>query len=126
MKKVITGILVICSFMMSTAALAVLNCKGVSGISNVACRVFANLSGIGVLLLGASYIAGMAFGIAAIVKFKAHKENPNQVPLSQGIVLLFVGAALIGIPSVYTLTTKTLFVSGAGYGAGPVISGLPF
>lgn len=119
MKKIIVSTLAFFSLISSKLALAK-TCTAVSGVSAVACRVFGNLNAIGVLLLGASYIAGMAFGIAAIVKFKAHKENPTQVPLSQGIVLLFVGAALIGIPSVYTLTTKTLFVSGPTQ----IISGL--
>jgi intracellular multiplication protein IcmD len=119
MKKIILSIVTFFSFICSSLALAK-ECTPVSGVASVACRVFSNLNAIGVLLLGASYIAGMAFGIAAIVKFKAHKENPTQVPLSQGIVLLFVGAALIGIPSVYTLTTKTLFVSGPT----KIISGL--
>lgn len=124
MKKIIITLSTIFSFIICPVAFAVACLPG-SGISSIACNVFKNLTGIGILLLGGSYIAGMAFGIAAIVKFKAHKENPTQVPLSQGVVLLFVGAALIGIPSVYTLTTKTLFVSG-GYTKGPILSGLPF
>lgn len=125
MKKVILSVWIVFSLVVSTLAAAA-TCAGGSGIASVACAVYSNLSGIAVLLLGASYIAGMAFGVGAIVKFKAHKENPTQVPLSQGIVLLFVGAALIGIPSVYKLSTKTLFTTGSGYTKGPIISGLPF
>ena len=124
MKKVILSVWAILLLVGSTIALSA-TCVGNSGIASVACTVYNNLSGIAILLLGASYIAGMAFGVGAIVKFKAHKENPTQVPLSQGIVLLFVGAALIGIPSVYKLSTKTLFVTGSGY-TSHIISGLPF
>jgi intracellular multiplication protein IcmD len=123
-KKVILSVWAILLLVGSTIALSA-TCVGNSGIASVACTVYNNLSGIAILLLGASYIAGMAFGVGAIVKFKAHKENPTQVPLSQGIVLLFVGAALIGIPSVYKLSTKTLFVTGSGY-TSHIISGLPF
>jgi intracellular multiplication protein IcmD len=122
MKKVILCLMALATLAVGGLAVAA-TCATTSGIALVACRVVNNLSGIGTLLLGTSYIAGMAFGIGAIVKFKAHKENPTQVPLSQGIVLLFVGAALIGIPSVYKLTTKTLFAS--GYTTAPV-SGMPF
>jgi len=34
-------------------------------------------------------------------KFKAHKEQPTQVPISQPIALLFIAAALIFVPSVF-------------------------
>jgi hypothetical protein len=35
------------------------------------------------------------------IGFKEHKDGPTVIPLSQGIVLKFVGAALIDIPGLF-------------------------
>jgi intracellular multiplication protein IcmD len=59
----------------------------------------------------------MAFAVGAIVKFKAHKDNPTQIPIGQPIALLFVGAALIFVPTVFKVSGATLFGS-SGYVAG--------
>src|SRR3990167_744076 len=39
-------------------------------------------------------VAGIGFVIGSFFKFHQHKMNPTQVPLSQGITLLLVGAGL--------------------------------
>lgn len=81
----------------------------VSGIGSVASQVTTNLSNIAKLITAGSYVAGFGIAVAAIVKFKAHKDTPTQVHLSQPIVLLFVAAALIFIPAVFKTTGVTLF-----------------
>jgi len=88
----------------------------VSGIGSVASNVTGNLGGIARLITAGSYVAGFGFAVGAIVKFKAHKDNPTQIPISMPIALLFVAAALIFIPSVFRSTGMTLFgdVSGVG------------
>jgi intracellular multiplication protein IcmD len=68
-----------------------------------------SLPNLAQLITAGSYVAGLGFGIAAIAKFKAHKDNPTQSPVSSGIALLFISAALLFIPSIYTATGKTLF-----------------
>jgi hypothetical protein len=45
---------------------------------------------------------------AQIVEFKAHKDNPTQTPISKPIALLFVGAALIFLPSVFSVDGQAL------------------
>ncbi len=66
-----------------------------SGVGAVALNVVGNMSGIAKLITAGAYVAGFGFVVAAIVKFKAHKDNPTQVMISMPIALLFVGAALI-------------------------------
>jgi len=95
--------LVLSTAVVATAAFAV------SGIGGVASQVTGNLGNVAKLITAASYVGGMGFAVAAILKFKAHKDNPTQVPISQGIALLFVAAALIFIPSVFGTTGATLF-----------------
>jgi intracellular multiplication protein IcmD len=65
-----------------------------------------------------SYIAGFCFTIASIFKFKQHKDNPQQVPVTTGIALLALGTGLIFMPSIFQMGGATLFtdaqVSGVG------------
>lgn len=84
------------------------------GIGDVASRAKGNLSAIAQLITAASYVAGMAFVVGAVVKFKAHKDNPTQIPIGTPIALLFVGAALLFIPGVFKSAGGTLFASGQG------------
>ena len=80
-----------------------------SGIGGVAHQVTTNFGNVAKLITAGSYIAGMGFGVGAIVKFKAHKDNTTQVPIGMPIALLFVAAALLFIPSVFKTSGGTLF-----------------
>lgn len=80
-----------------------------SGIGAIASNVRSNLGQIAQFVTALSYVAGMAFAIGSIAKFKAHKDNPTQVPISGPIVMLFLAAALIFIPSVFSSAGGTLF-----------------
>jgi intracellular multiplication protein IcmD len=104
MKKVILALLALACFTVGTAALA-----AISGVGSVAAQVTSNVGNIARLVTAASYVAGMAFAVGAIVKFKAHKDNPTQIPIGTPIALLFVGAALIFIPTVFRVSGSTLF-----------------
>jgi intracellular multiplication protein IcmD len=99
-KKVILAVLALSCLTIGTAALAV------SGIGSVAANVTSNVANI---------------AVGAIVKFKAHKDNPTQIPIGTPIALLFVGAALIFIPTVFKVSGATLF-GGSGTVAG--VSGI--
>lgn len=117
MKKVIgLSVLALACFAAATAALA-----AISGVGSVAAQVTSNVANIAKLVTAASYVAGMAFAVGAIVKFKAHKDNPTQIPIGTPIALLFVGAALIFIPTVFKVSGGTLF-GGSGQVAG--VSGI--
>lgn len=50
------------------------------------------------ILVDISLIAGIGFIIAAFFKFHQHKQNPNQVQMSQGVSLLLIGCGLTLIP----------------------------
>lgn len=88
----------------------------VSGIGGVAQNVTGNLANIAKLITAGAYVAGFGFAVGAVVKFKAHKDNPTQIPISMPIALLFVAAALIFIPSVFKSTGVTLFGGTSGVG----------
>ncbi len=109
-KSILMIIGAIACFCLGTAAFAV--ATG-SGIGAVADNVKSNLGNIAQLITAGAYVAGMGFGVGAIVKFKAHKDNPTQVAISVPIAMLFIAAALLYVPSVFKSTGQTLFVSGA-------------
>lgn len=90
--------------------------SSLSGIGSVASNVKTNLTNIAYLITAGSYVAGMGIAVAAIAKFKAHKENPTQVPISQAIALLFISSALIFAPSVFKAAGGTLFGASATVG----------
>lgn len=107
-KKVILGALGLACLTLGTIVLAQ-GGTAQTGIGGVAANVTSNVANIARLVTAASYVAGMAFAVGAIVKFKAHKDNPTQIPIGTPIALLFVGAALIFIPTVFKISGQTLF-----------------
>jgi intracellular multiplication protein IcmD len=106
MKRVTLGLLALTSLVVGTAAFA---SATQSGIGGVATQVTSNFTAIAKLITAGSYVAGMAFAVGAIVKFKAHKDNPTQIPIGTPIALLFVGAALIFVPTVFKVAGQTIF-----------------
>lgn len=61
------------------------------------------------LLIIVSYVAGVGFALAGVIQFKAHKDNPTQVPLSKPIIYLIVGACLLFLPTLISSSGKTIF-----------------
>lgn len=117
MKKIVLGVAALGCMLVSAVAMA--QQGGMSGgIGGLASNVTSNLGPIAKLITAASYVAGMAFAVGAIVKFKAHKDNPTQIPIGTPIALLFVGAALIFAPAVFKAAGITLF--GASGQAGSI------
>ena len=107
-------ILFVCALVCVLVGSEVLAASGAGGVGAVASRVKGNLSDIAQLITAGSYVAGMGFAIGAIVKFKAHKDNPTQVTIGMPIALLFVAAALLFAPGVFKASGGTLFASGQG------------
>jgi len=61
-----------------------------------------------------SLIAGIGFVMASFFKFHQHKQNPTQVPVSQGVTLLLIGAGLMIFPLLLPTATKAAFGVTAG------------
>lgn len=51
-------------------------------------------------LSGITYLGGMILGVMAIFKIKEHVENPDQVPIREGVIRLLIGGALFALPSI--------------------------
>ena len=84
-------------------------------LGTVAENVTNTFDSIAKMITAASYIAGLGFAVGAILKFKAHKDNPQQITVGVPIALMFVAAALIFLPSMFEVAGNTLFGSTSGY-----------
>ena len=101
-------------------------------IASMASNVGLQVKGVVKLMIGVSYLAGVGFGIAAIFKFKAHKDNPTQVPIGTPFALLAVSILLVFLPGIFKPAARSVFgttsVSMPGYatkigGAGTAATG---
>lgn len=86
-------------------------------IGTIATNVTGSFYGLAKLITAGSYISGMGFTLSSILKFKQHKDNPTQIPIGTPIALLFVGAALIFLPSLFGIASTTIF-GGSGSAGG--------
>ncbi|HYF97496.1 MAG TPA: type IV secretion protein IcmD [Coxiellaceae bacterium] len=83
-------------------------------------NVTATMSSAAKIMQSVALVAGIGFIMVSFFKFHQHKQNPTQVPLSQGLAMLVIGAGLVLLPtliptaeSVITGTTgNTAKVSG--------------
>jgi intracellular multiplication protein IcmD len=85
-------------------------------IGSVAHQITQTFGSLAQLITAVAYVAGMGFGMAAILKFKAHKDNPTQITIGTPIALLFVAAALLFLPSLFGIAGNTIFGSGKSQG----------
>ena len=89
-------------------------------ITNLQVNLGKTVTAVGKILVDVSLICGIGFILVSFFKFHAHKNNPQQIPLSQGITLLVIGAGLTvfpylikGVANAATGSSKTGSVSGS-------------
>ncbi len=91
---------------------------GASTFGGMASTLNDQFTAIGNLMLNTAYIAGLGFGIAAIFKFKQHKDNPTQVPIGTPFALLAVSVLLVFLPGLYKPAAQSLYGTSTGVAAG--------
>jgi intracellular multiplication protein IcmD len=102
----------ICNIAMATGATA----SPDGSVGGVADTISSSMTGIAKLITATSYVAGVGFALMGMLKLKAHKDNPTQVPLSQPIVLLAIAAGLVFLPSLIKTAGKTVWKDGGTSG----------
>ena len=60
-------------------------------------------------IVGLAYLAGLGFEVGAILKFKAHKDNPRQTVLGKPTALVFIGASIAFIDKSAAIAGASLF-----------------
>ena len=61
-------------------------------------------------------VAGIGFLLASFFKFDQHKKNPTQIPISQPLTLLLIGAGLCLFPTIMPLVQTSVFGTDAKAG----------
>ena len=85
-------------------------------IGEIATTITGSFSGLAKLITAGALIAGMGFVVSSFMKFKAHKDNPQQIPIGTPIALLFIGAGLMFITVIFKSAGQTIFGSTDGGG----------
>jgi intracellular multiplication protein IcmD len=78
-------------------------------LGTLASSITGSFGNLAKLITAMSYMAGLAFAVGAIMKFKQHKDNPTQIPIGTPIALLFIAAALLFLPTVLGIAGKSIF-----------------
>ncbi len=96
-------------------------------LTDIASNLTDSFSALGSMMMAVAYLAGIGFTIAAIFKFKQHKDNPTQIPVGTPLAMMAIGIVLIFMPMLIKPAGTTIFGtdSTAGGFKGGGISGLP-
>lgn len=54
--------------------------------------------GLGKMMYGVSFVAGVAFILAGAVQYKYYRDNPQMIRLSTPIMYFLLGLALVALP----------------------------
>ncbi|TLY47240.1 MAG: type IV secretion protein IcmD [Gammaproteobacteria bacterium] len=94
-------------------------------LGDMALKITESFEGLAKLITAGAYMAGLGFVMASMLKFKAHKDNPTQIPIGTPIALLFVGSALIFLPHIFIVAGYTIFGGTNGAAGIHGVTGLP-
>lgn len=86
---------------------------GGTTLGDVAGNVRDTMNNVAQLITAVSYVCGVGFAVMGMLKLKAHKEQPTQVPLSQPMVLLIIAAGLVFLPSLIKSAGSTIWSESA-------------
>jgi intracellular multiplication protein IcmD len=104
-KHIVYAILTVLS---SAVAVGVAQAKGIT-LGSAASHITSSMANVAKLITSAAYVGGFGFAVAAILKFKAHKDMPQQVGIGTPIAFLFIAAALIFLPAIFGMQNQTIF-----------------
>ena len=85
-----------------------------SGFGAMASQLVGNFPNIAKLITGASFLAGLGFAFASIMKFKQHKDNPTQIPIGTPIAMLFIAVSLLFLPALFKAAGSSMGLCEAG------------
>ena len=94
-RKILSTLVVLGGMLFAGGAFATSTYVSIGTISG---SVDSTVAQLGTIFTDVALIAGIGFCIAAFFKFHQHKQNPQQVQMSQGISLLLIGCGLTLVP----------------------------
>jgi len=92
---------------------------GQQTLGDVADNLTLSFGSLAHLITSLGFVLGLGFFVAAIMKFKQHKDNPTQIPIGTPVALVFIATALIFMPTLLDVMGVSLFGPGNGIVGGP-------
>jgi hypothetical protein len=86
-----------------------------NNLNNVFGTIIDSIEETPALIAAVAYVLALVAGVGGLLKLREHVENPEQVPLREPVIRLFIGGALFAIPTVYDAMFNTI--------GGPTIMG---
>ena len=106
MKPVKLAKMSLCIAMLSVSAVAFSAVSTLGGMATLINQSFGTLAKI---ITGLTYLFGIGFSLGAVFKFKAHKDNPTQIPVGTPFTLLFLASCMLFFPQVLQITANSTF-----------------
>ncbi len=107
-KQAVVGSVLIAGAFASDIVFAQNNAQS---LSQIASNVEGSLSSVARLLEDISLVAGIGFIMASFFKLYQHKNNPTQIPISNGLTMLGIGAALTLFPALIPTAATSIIGS---------------
>jgi hypothetical protein len=95
------------SFFIITILVSSINNAYALDFGSVSDTVTGLLGNISELLDVISWVAGVGFGVSAIVKYNEHRQRPQSVPIGGPVIDLILAVVLISFPFIMQVTAKT-------------------
>ena len=80
-------------------------------ISGIASNMQGTVSSVATIITQVALVVGLSLVCASFFKLKQHKDQPTQVPISNGVTLLVIGAALTVFPLLLPTANQAAFGS---------------
>lgn len=74
----------------------------------VMCNIVQSLDTVPGVIAVVAYLAGLVFGVRAVLKFKMHVEKPDDVPMEEPIKWALACGCLLSLPFIMNVTITTL------------------
>ena len=87
-----------------------------NNFSNMTDNIVGSSSNLPNLISTVSYVGGIGFAVAGIMKLKQHVDNPGQVLMKDGLIRLGAGGGLLALPFMTEAMVGTIS-AGGGTGA---------
>ena len=81
-------------------------------IATIVGNLMGPMQGLAHMLNLASVICGTGFLLAAILQYKKHRDNPQEVPLSRPVTYMILGLALVILPYFTMISQAASFIAG--------------
>ena len=78
-------------------------------------NIIDSIGGLPALVSAAAYLVALTFGVQGLLKVRMHVENPDQNPLKDGVVKLFIGGAFLTLPYIFSVMATSIS-NGGGLG----------